>query len=97
PDKGVVTPVEEPFVQRIIQVARSFEGKEPSITPIGGGTLPLLGALKRHVGVPGLSAPGDPAYWASGAHSPKEHVRLEDVARAVAFNRHMFLALGENA
>jgi len=93
----VVTPIEEPFVQRIAHIARSFEGKAPSITPISGGTLPLLGALKRHVGVPGLSAPGDPAYWASGAHSPNEHIRLEDLARAVAFNRHLFMVLGEKA
>src|SRR5262249_48386386 len=91
----IVTPIEEPFAQRIARIAESFEGKPPSITPSSGGTLPLLGALERHVGVPGLSAPGDPAYWASGAHSPNEHIRLEDLTRAVAFNRHMFMALGE--
>jgi acetylornithine deacetylase/succinyl-diaminopimelate desuccinylase-like protein len=93
----VVTPIADAFAQRIARIARAFEGKEPAITPSSGGTLPLLGALKRHVGVPGLSAPGDPAYWASGAHSPNEHIRLEDLARAVAFNRHLFMALGERA
>jgi acetylornithine deacetylase/succinyl-diaminopimelate desuccinylase-like protein len=92
----VVTPIEEPFAQRILTIAESFEGRPPSVTPIGGGTLPLLGALKRHVGVPGLAAPGDPVYWASGAHGPNEHIRLGDLARAVAFNRHLFTALADN-
>jgi acetylornithine deacetylase/succinyl-diaminopimelate desuccinylase-like protein len=50
--------------------------------------------LRRHVGVPGLSAPGDPVYWANGAHSPNEHVRLEDLDRAVRFNRHLLQRIG---
>jgi acetylornithine deacetylase/succinyl-diaminopimelate desuccinylase-like protein len=91
----VVTPMEHPFAQRIIALARSFEGREPSITPIMGGTLPLLDDLQRHVGVPGLSAPGNASYWGSGAHAPNEHVRLEDLPRAVRFNCHLFLGLGE--
>jgi acetylornithine deacetylase/succinyl-diaminopimelate desuccinylase-like protein len=85
----VVTPIDEPLVQQIARIAESFEGKKPSITPIGGGTLPLLGALRRLVGVPGLSIPGDPVYWANGAHAPNEHIRLEDLARAVRFNLHL--------
>jgi acetylornithine deacetylase/succinyl-diaminopimelate desuccinylase-like protein len=89
----VVTPIEHPFVQRVIDIATGFAGKPPSIQPIVGGTLPLLGAMRRYVGVPGLMAPGNPAYWASGAHAPNEHVRLSDVDRAVRFNCHMFSAL----
>ena len=89
----VVTPIEHPFVQRIIEIAASFSDKKPSISPIMGGTLPLLGALRRYVGVPGLSAPGNAGYWASGAHAPNEHVRLEDLPRAVRFNCHMFQGL----
>lgn len=91
----VVTPIDHPFVKRIGQVAERFAGKPPSVSPIIGGTLPLLGALRRFVGVPGLSAPGNPVYWASGAHAPNEHIRLTDLARAVRFNYHMFQALEE--
>ncbi|HKT38575.1 MAG TPA: M20/M25/M40 family metallo-hydrolase [Ktedonobacterales bacterium] len=91
----VVTPIEEPFVQRIARIARAFGDQQPSITPLFGGTLPLLGALRRHVGVPGLSVPGDPVYWANGAHSPNEHVRLEDLRRAVHFNWYLFQELGK--
>lgn len=91
----VVTPIDSPFVQRIAAIAQAFEGKAPAINPILGGTLPLLGALRRHVGLPGLCAPGNPTYWASGPHAPNEHIRLSDMQRAVRYNCHMFLSLGE--
>ncbi len=90
----VVTPIEDAFAQRIAAIAQSYEGRAPSITPILGGTLPLLGPLRRHVGLPGLSAPGNPSYWDSGAHAPNEHIRISDLHRAVRFNCHMFQALG---
>ena len=89
----VVTPLEHPFVQRIYAIAESFSGKRPSVEPIVGGTLPLLGALRRFVGVPGLCAPGNAGYWASGGHAPNEHIRLQDLGRAVRFNCYMFEAL----
>jgi acetylornithine deacetylase/succinyl-diaminopimelate desuccinylase-like protein len=88
----VVTPVDDPFVRRAAAIAQAFAGKPPSVAPLVGGTLPLLGALRRHVGVPGLSVPGDPVYWANGAHSPNEHIRLEDLDRAVRFNCYLFQA-----
>lgn len=89
----VVTAMEHPFVQRIIEIAETFAGKPASISPLVGGTLPLLGALRRFVGVPGLAAPGNSGYWASGAHAPNEHIRLADLSRAVRFNCYMFSAL----
>lgn len=90
----VVTPIEDPLVQRITAIAEAFAGKPVSIAPIIGGTMPLLGALRRHVGVPGLSAPGNTSYWGAGAHSPNEHIRLADLQRAVRYNCYMFQALG---
>ena len=32
----------------------------------------------------------------AGAHAPNEHIRLDDLARAVAFNCHMFSALAQS-
>ncbi len=90
----VMTSIDNPFVQRVARIAESFEGQRPSITPIVGGTLPLLDPLQRYVGVPGLSAPGNPSYWANGAHSPNEHIRLQDLDKAVRFNCHLFSELG---
>ncbi len=91
----VVTPIDEPLVRRIETIAAGYNGKKASINPIAGGTLPLLGALRRYVGVPGLSVPGNPTYWANGAHAPNEHVRLSDLQEAVRFNCYMFQALGQ--
>ncbi len=91
----VVTPLDEPLVQRMIAIAGGFNGNKPVINPIIGGTLPLLGALRRYVGVPGLTVPGNASYWASGAHAPDEHIRLSDLERAVRFNCYMFQALAE--
>jgi acetylornithine deacetylase/succinyl-diaminopimelate desuccinylase-like protein len=91
----VVTPIEHPFVQRVIALSDSFSEARPAVAPLMGGTLPLLGALRRHVGVPGLAAPAGAGYWGSGAHAPNEHVRLSDLPRAVRFNCHMFRGLGE--
>jgi acetylornithine deacetylase/succinyl-diaminopimelate desuccinylase-like protein len=92
----VVTPIDHPFVQRVHGIAERFSGKSPSVAPIIGGTLPLLGALHRYVGVPGLSAPGNPVYWASGAHAPNEHIRLEDLTRAVRLNCFLFSELASS-
>ena len=91
----VATPVDHPFVQRVLGISQRFAAKPPSINPMMDGTLPLLGALRRHVGVPGLSAPGNPSYWGSGAHAPNEHIRLSDLERAVRYNCALFSALGE--
>jgi acetylornithine deacetylase/succinyl-diaminopimelate desuccinylase-like protein len=91
----VVTPIEHPFVRKIIKIAEAFAGKPASITPIMGGTLPLLEPLLKHVGVPGLSAPGNAGYWESGAHAPNEHIRLVDLERGVRFNVYMFQELGQ--
>ena len=91
----VVTPIDEPLVRRIETIAAGYNGKKASINPITGGTLPLLGALRRYVGVPGLSVPGNPTYWANGAHAPNEHIRLADLQEAVRFNCYMFQALGQ--
>ena len=91
----VVTPIDHPLVQRIAAIAEDFAGKKPAINPLMGGTLPLLGSLQHYVGVPGLAAPGNPSYWGSGAHAPNEHVRLEDISRAVRFNCHLFSQLGQ--
>jgi len=90
----VVTPLDDPFVGRIAAIAASYQGTKPTVTPIVGATLPLLGALRRHSGLSGLGAPGNPVYWANNAHAPNEHIRLSDLHEAVAFNMHLFRSLG---
>ncbi len=91
----VVTPIEDDFVQRLIQICKDFTDQEAEIIPLVGGTLPLLEAMKKNVGILGVSTSGNPAYYGSGAHAPNEHIRLSDIARAIEFNAFMFGKLGE--
>ena len=90
----VVTPIEGVFAQRMQKICKDFTGQEPEINPLVGGTLPLLGAMKKNVGVLGLSTSGNPSYYGSGAHAPNEHIRLSDIPRAIQFNAFMFTELG---
>jgi acetylornithine deacetylase/succinyl-diaminopimelate desuccinylase-like protein len=91
----VVTPIEGEFVQRMLGICRAFTEQEPEITPLVGGTLPLLGAMKNNVGVLGISTSGNPAYYGSGAHAPNEHIRVSDIPRAIEFNVFMFEQLAK--
>ncbi len=92
----VVTPLDDPFVQRIAAIAGRFAEKPAVKTPLVGGTLPLLGSLRRFVGVPGLAAPGNPTYWNNRMHAPNEHIRLADLTQAVRANCAIFEALADN-
>jgi acetylornithine deacetylase/succinyl-diaminopimelate desuccinylase-like protein len=91
----VVTPIDGEFVQRIRRICQNFTDKEPEITALVGGTLPLLGSMKKNVGVLGISTSGNPSYYGSGAHAPNEHIRLRDIPRAIEFNAFMFTQLGD--
>jgi acetylornithine deacetylase/succinyl-diaminopimelate desuccinylase-like protein len=91
----VVTPIDGEFVQRIRRICQKFTDKEPEITALVGGTLPLLGSMKKNVGVLGISTSGNPSYYGSGAHAPNEHIRLRDIPRAIEFNAFMFTQLGD--
>src|SRR5687768_3344275 len=91
----VVTPINGSFVQRIKQICKEFANQEPEIIPLGGGTLPLLGAMKNNVGILGISISGNPAYYGSGAHAPNEHIRLDDIPKAIEFNVFMLNELGK--
>jgi acetylornithine deacetylase/succinyl-diaminopimelate desuccinylase-like protein len=91
----VVTPVDGEFVQRIQKICQDYTAKQPEITALVGGTLPLLGSMKKNVGVLGISTSGNPSYYGSGAHAPNEHIRLRDVPRAIEFNAFMFTQLGD--
>lgn len=68
----------------------------PSISPMTGGTLPLLASLRRHVGVPGLSPPDNPFHVGSRAHAPNEHIRLDNISPAVRFFWGLLDALGQD-
>jgi len=84
------TPLDHPFVARVVAVAESVAGAPASIVPIGPATLPIIAPLQRHVGVPGLAAPDNPVYAGCLAHAPNEHIRLADVEPAIRFTHALF-------
>ena len=90
----VVTPIDGSFVQTIRGIGRAFAEQESQTEPLSGGTLPLLEAMKKNVGLLGVSASGNPVYYGSGAHAPNEHIRISDIERAIRFNVFLFTQLG---
>jgi acetylornithine deacetylase/succinyl-diaminopimelate desuccinylase-like protein len=88
------TPIEHPFVQRIIRVAEEVSGEPAAVVPRAGGGLPIIASLQRHLGVPGLSAPDNPFSFGSLVHAPNEHIGLDDLGAAVRFTYALFEELG---
>jgi acetylornithine deacetylase/succinyl-diaminopimelate desuccinylase-like protein len=87
------TPVDHPFVQRVVRVAESVRGRPASVTPLVAGSLPIVAPLQR-IGIPGVAAPDNPFYWGSCAHAPNENIRLDDVREAVRFTVALIEDLG---
>jgi acetylornithine deacetylase/succinyl-diaminopimelate desuccinylase-like protein len=88
------TPLGDPFVRRVIDVAEAVSGAQASVTPLAAATLPIVASFRDHLGVPGLSAPDNPFYAGSNAHAPNEHIRLEDVEPALRFTYELLRSLG---
>jgi acetylornithine deacetylase/succinyl-diaminopimelate desuccinylase-like protein len=88
------TPLDHPFVQRVIGVAERVNGAQASVIPIIGGSLPIIASLQRHLDTPGLSAPGNPFYFGAKVHAPNENVRIQDVEHAVVFTSALLEELG---
>jgi acetylornithine deacetylase/succinyl-diaminopimelate desuccinylase-like protein len=89
------TPIDDPFVRRVVGIAQQVAGQPASVTPRVAGTLPIIASLKRHLGVPGLAPPDNPFYPGARAHAPNEHIRLEDVGHAVRFTHALLVGLAE--
>jgi acetylornithine deacetylase/succinyl-diaminopimelate desuccinylase-like protein len=83
--KPAKTPIDDPFVQRVVRLAESVSGTKASIAPLAPGTLPIIASFQEHLGVPGMAGPDNPVYAGCRAHAPNEHIRLEDVGPAMRF------------
>src|SRR5262245_41472136 len=88
------TPIDHPFVRRVVGVAEDVSGEPASIVPLAPPTLPIVASLQQHLAVPGLAAPDNPTYTGSGAHAPNEHIRLEDIQPALRFTYALLRELG---
>jgi len=91
------TPLDDPFVRRVVGVAEAVTGQRASITPLAPATLPIVASLQEHLALPGLSAPDNPVYAGSRAHAPNEHIRLEDIEPALRFTYELLRELAVSA
>ena len=87
------TPLDHPFVRRVVEVAEAVSGASASIIPLAPATLPIVASLHDHLAVPGLAAPDNPTYAGARAHAPNEHIRLEDIEPALRFTHTLLLDL----
>jgi acetylornithine deacetylase/succinyl-diaminopimelate desuccinylase-like protein len=88
------TPIDHPFVRRVVEVAEAVTGETASIIPLAPPTLPIVTSLHQHLALPGLAAPDNPTYVGSRVHAPNEHIRLEDVVPALRFTHALLERLG---
>jgi len=93
--EAAATPVDHPFVQHVVRIAEAVTGERVSITPLVGGTLPIVASLQNHLGVPGLAPPDNPFSYDSRTHAPNENVRLEHVGHAVRLTHALLEGLGD--
>ena len=89
----ISTPIDHPLVRQVAAISQRVAGVAPLINPMVPGSLPLLTALRDHVGVPGLSAPDNPIYGGCRVHAPNEHIRLADIARTIQYTRALLESL----
>jgi acetylornithine deacetylase/succinyl-diaminopimelate desuccinylase-like protein len=91
------TPLDHPFVRRVVEVAERVSSESASIIPLAPPTLPIVASLHEHLAVPGLAAPDNPTYAGSRVHAPNEHIRLEDLEPALRFTYALLRDLGVSA
>ena len=87
------TPLDDPFVRRVVEVAETVSGRPASVMPLVAPTLPIVASFQEHLAVPGLAAPDNPIYAGSRAHAPNEHIRLEDIEPALRFTYELLRSL----
>jgi acetylornithine deacetylase/succinyl-diaminopimelate desuccinylase-like protein len=89
------TPLDHPFVRRVVEVAERVSSESASIIPLAPPTLPIVASLHEHLAVPGLAPPDNPTYAGSRVHAPNEHIRLEDIEPALRFTYALLQDLGD--
>ena len=92
---SVVTPLDSEIGQKLAAICAGFNELPPQIVPLGGGTLPLLAAMKNNIGLMGASVSGNPSYYGSGMHSPNEKIRSKNDRPGIELNIFMYNKLGE--
>ena len=81
----VGTDLHNPLVAQVKGIAERACDATPKVLPSSPATQPVLACLRNRLGIAGLAAPDNPAHQGSAIHAPNEHIRLEDLQRALKF------------
>jgi len=77
------TPLENPFVTRVIETAEKVYGCKPVVWPTVAGTSPIY-VIKNWMRIPVASA-GGVGYPGSKVHAPNENIRIKDYVNSIKF------------
>ena len=89
------TPIGDPWVQQAARVAEAFYGQPAALVPNTGGFINAAALVDACPGMPIFFAPGGAGYWGSNIHAPNEHIRLQDLPRAIEVTALLLKAFGE--
>jgi len=77
------TPVDDPFVTRVIETAERVYGLKPVVWPCMAGTSPIY-VIRNWMGIPVASA-GGVGYPGSQIHAPNENIRIKDYVNSIKY------------
>ena len=77
------TPVDDPFVTRVIGTAERVYGLKPVVWPCMAGTSPIY-VIRNRMGIPVASA-GGVGYPGSLIHAPNENIRIKDYCNSIKY------------
>ncbi|MBW7883230.1 MAG: M20/M25/M40 family metallo-hydrolase [Caldilineaceae bacterium] len=90
-EKPARTPVDDPFVQMVVEAARDVYGQPQRVVPMSGGSGPahaFVEALEVPVVTAGVGYPG------SQIHAPNENIRVDDLIKGVRHTARIIARFG---
>jgi len=77
------TPLNNPFVVRVIETAEKVYGSKPVVWPTVAGASPIY-VIKNWMGIP-VASGGGVGYPGSKAHAPNENIKIKDYVNSIKF------------
>lgn len=86
------TPLDDPFVQQVVQVAQQSTGRQVVLYPNSQYSGPMY-EVAQWLDVPIVSI--GVGYWDRRAHAPNEHIRLSDFTETIQMMADLFSTVAE--
>jgi acetylornithine deacetylase/succinyl-diaminopimelate desuccinylase-like protein len=85
-ERAFQTDLADPFVETVVEAARSATGRQVALVPTSAGTGPMH-AIGGPLRMPILSI--GTGYWGCNVHAPDEHVRVADFEETIVLIAHV--------